>query len=266
MLKRLKCYYFSAYLDLVSAGQITVGEKVDFTVPTGNFGNILAAYYAKQMGLPVGKLICASNANNVLTDFLSDGTYDRNRNFFTTISPSMDILISSNLERLLYILSGGDDKKVGGYMAQLSKDGKYTVDADILEKIKSLFSAGCCDDEQTKATIGSVYEDKKYLCDTHTAVAVKVYDEYRKATGDNTPTIIASTASPFKFTASVLSAINPALVKGEEYELAKVLADETGVPCPVQLTGLENKEVRFSDVIDKTEMYGAVYNMLGIEG
>ncbi|MBR3753553.1 MAG: threonine synthase [Clostridia bacterium] len=259
-------YYISAYCDLVEQGAIKLGDKINVAVPTGNFGNILAAYYAKEMGLPVGKLICASNANNVLTDFLSNGTYDRNRNFFTTISPSMDILISSNLERLLYILSGGDDKKVSGYMSELSKNGKYTVDADILEKIKAVFSAGCCDDEQTKATIGSVYADKKYLCDTHTAVAVKVYDEYRKAAGDSTPTVIASTASPFKFTASVLSAINPALVEGEEYEMAKVLEDETGVPCPAQLTGLENKEIRFSSVIDKTEMYGAVYNMLGIEG
>ena len=257
-------YYVSAYCDMVEQGAITLGDKINVCVPTGNFGNILAAYYAKEMGLPIDKLICASNANNVLTDFLSTGTYDRNRDFYATISPSMDILISSNLERLLYILSGGDDKKVAGYMSDLSKNGKYTVDADILEKITSLFAAGCCDDAETKATIGSVYSDKKYLCDTHTAVAVKVYDEYRAATGDSKPTVIASTASPFKFTASVLSAVDASLVKGEEYEMAKTLADATGVECPVQLTGLENKAVRFSEVIDKSDMRKAVFAMLGI--
>lgn len=257
-------YYVSAYCDLIEQGAIKLGDKINVAVPTGNFGNILAAYYAKQMGLPVDKLICASNANNVLTDFLGNGVYDRNRSFYTTISPSMDILISSNLERLLYILSGGDDKKTAGYMAELSKNGKYTVDADILAKIKADFCAGCCDDEQTKATIGEVYKEKNYLCDTHTAVAVKVYNEYRAATGDETATVIASTASPFKFTASVLSAVDASLVKGEEYEMAKVLADATGVECPVQLCGLENRAVRFSTVIEKSEMQAAVYNMLGI--
>ncbi len=257
-------YYVSAYCDLVEQGAIKLGDKINVAVPTGNFGNILAAYYAKQMGLPVEKLICASNANNVLTDFLGNGVYDRNRSFFTTISPSMDILISSNLERLLYILSGGDDKKTAGYMAELSKNGKYAVDDGILAKIKADFCAGCCDDEQTKATIGEVYKEKNYLCDTHTAVAVKVYDEYRLATGDNTATVIASTASPFKFTASVLSAVDASLVKGEEYEMAKVLADATGVECPNQLCGLEDREVRFNTVIEKSEMQAAVYNMLGI--
>ncbi len=257
-------YYISAYCDLIEQGAIKLGDNINVAVPTGNFGNILAAYYAKQMGLPVEKLICASNANNVLTDFLESGVYDRNRSFFTTISPSMDILISSNLERLLYILSGGDDKKTAGYMAELSKAGKYAVDADILAKIKADFCAGCCNDEQTKATIGEVYKYKNYLCDTHTAVAVKVYDEYRAATGDNTATVIASTASPFKFTASVLSAVDASLVKGEEYEMAKVLADATGVECPQQLCGLENRAVRFDTVIEKSEMQAAVYNMLGI--
>ncbi len=257
-------YYVSAYCDLVEQGAIKLGDKINVAVPTGNFGNILAAYYAKQMGLPVDKLICASNANNVLTDFLGNGVYDRNRSFYTTISPSMDILISSNLERLLYILSGGDDKKTAGYMAELSKNGKYTVDADILAKIKADFCAGCCDDEQTKTTIGEVYKEKNYLCDTHTAVAVKVYNEYRAATGDETATVIASTASPFKFTASVLSAVDASLVKGEEYEMAKALADATGVECPVQLCGLEDRAVRFSTVIEKSEMQAAVYNMLGI--
>ncbi len=258
-------YYVSAYCDLVEQGAIKLGDKINVAVPTGNFGNILAAYYAKQMGLPIEKLICASNANNVLTDFLASGVYDRNRSFFTTISPSMDILISSNLERLLYILSGGDDKKTAGYMAELSKGGKYTVDAEILAKIKADFCAGCCDDDETKATITDVYKNKNYLCDTHTAVAVKVYDEYRKATGDNTATVIASTASPFKFTASVLSAVDASLVAGEEYEMAKALADATGVECPKQLCGLEDREVRFTTVIEKSDMQKAVNEMLGIE-
>lgn len=257
-------YYVSAYCDLVEQGVIKVGDQINVCVPTGNFGNILAAYYAKQMGLPIDKLICASNANNVLTDFLTSGTYDRNRSFFTTISPSMDILISSNLERLLYILSGGDDKKVGGYMAQLAAEGKYTVDSDILAKIKATFAAGCCDDEQTKATIGSTYKNKHYLADTHTAVALKVYDDYRKASGDNKPTVVSSTASPYKFTASVLSAIDASLVKGEEYELTSVLASTTGTECPPQLIGLEKKPVRFSEVIEKTEMQKVVFDMLGI--
>lgn len=258
-------YYISAYCDLVKQGVIAIGDKINVTVPTGNFGNILAAYYAREMGLPIDKLICASNANNVLTDFLSTGVYDRNRSFYTTMSPSMDILISSNLERLLYILSGGNDEEIRGYMSALSGCGKYTVSDEILTKIKEVFAAGCCDDAGTQATIGEKFKNNGYLCDTHTAVAVKVYDGFRSATGDEKPTVIASTASPFKFTASVLSAIDKSLVKGEEYEMAAVLESATGVECPKQLSGLEKKQIRFSDVREKGEMRTAVFEMLGIE-
>ena len=258
-------YYFKAYSDLLALGRIKDGVPVNFTVPTGNFGDILAGFFAKKLGLPVGKLICASNANNVLTDFLKTGVYDRNRSFFTTISPSMDILISSNLERLLYHLSGNDDEKIRGYMAQLKETGRYQVDGDIFAKLQSLFEAGCCDDAQTKATIGEKFRDRHYLCDTHTAVAVRVYDDYRASSGDRTPCVIASTASPFKFCASVLAAIDPTLVKGEEFEMTRVLEQTTGVACPAQLAGLEKKTIRFTDVRDKNDMRAAVYEMLHIQ-
>ena len=199
-------YYFSAYCELLNAGRIKPGDPVNVVVPTGNFGNILAAYFAKHCGLPVGKLVCASNRNNVLTDFITTGTYDRNRGFYVTTSPSMDILISSNLERLLYLLCGRDDKVLRGYMEALAKAGKYTVGADVLAKLQSEFAAGCADDAATAAAIRGVYRETGYLCDTHTAVAVNVYRDYAAKTGDRTPTVIASTASPFKFANSVLPA------------------------------------------------------------
>ena len=199
-------YYFSAYCELLNAGRVKPGDPVNVVVPTGNFGNILAAYFAKHCGLPVGKLVCASNRNNVLTDFITTGTYDRNRGFYVTTSPSMDILISSNLERLLYLLCGRDDKVLRGYMEALAKTGKYTVGADVLAKLQSEFAAGCADDAATAAAIRGVYRETGYLCDTHTAVAVNVYRDYAAKTGDRTPTVIASTASPFKFANSVLPA------------------------------------------------------------
>ena len=199
-------YYFSAYCELLNAGRVKPGDPVNIVVPTGNFGNILAAYFAKHCGLPVGKLVCASNRNNVLTDFITTGTYDRNRGFYVTTSPSMDILISSNLERLLYLLCGRDDKVLRGYMEALAKTGKYTVGADVLAKLQSEFAAGCADDAATAAAIRGVYRETGYLCDTHTAVAVNVYRDYAAKTGDRTPTVIASTASPFKFANSVLPA------------------------------------------------------------
>ena len=171
-------YYFSAYCELLNAGRIKPGDPVNVVVPTGNFGNILAAYFAKHCGLPVGKLVCASNRNNVLTDFITTGTYDRNRGFYVTTSPSMDILISSNLERLLYLLCGRDDKVLRGYMEALAKTGKYTVGPDVLAKLQSEFAAGCADDAATAAAIRDVYRETGYLCDTHTAVAVNVYRDY----------------------------------------------------------------------------------------
>lgn len=179
-------YYVSTYAQLVADGEIELGDKINIVVPTGNFGNILAGYYAKHMGVPVNKLICASNANNVLTDFIKTGIYDRNRPFHTTISPSMDILISSNLERLLYHLSGSDDAQIREWFGSLSKTGRYEVTDEVKKAIADEFYAGCCDDEQTKACIKEIYDEYSYTCDTHTAVAVKVYKDYAAATGDKT--------------------------------------------------------------------------------
>ncbi len=255
-------YYFSAYCDLVAEGEIKVGDKINVVVPTGNFGNILAAYYAKEMGLPVAKLICASNSNSVLTEFLTTGIYDRNRKFFTTISPSMDILISSNLERFLYALAGSENVK--SWMASLASEGKYKVDDATLAKIKELFAAGCCDDEQTKATIARMFNEKNYLCDTHTAVAIKVYEDYKAKTGDKTPTVIASTASPFKFSASVLEAVDGINDGLDEFEMVEKLAEISKESCPEQLANLRSKAVRFEGVCSKDSMEKVVLDMLGI--
>ena len=255
-------YYFSAYCDLLASGEIKAGDEINVVVPTGNFGNILAAYYAKEMGLPVKKLICASNSNSVLTEFLTTGVYNRNREFFTTISPSMDILISSNLERLLYSIAGSEN--VTSWMKQLSENGKYEVDADTLAKIKSEFAAGCCNDEETKATIAKIFKEKDYLCDTHTAVAVKVYYDYKAESGDNTPAVIASTASPFKFSAAVLEAVDGKNENLDEFEMVERLAEVTGKSCPEQLANLRDKAVRFDGCCSKDSMDGVVFNMLGI--
>ncbi|NLA77262.1 MAG: threonine synthase, partial [Clostridiales bacterium] len=202
-------YYISAYCDLIASGAIKNGDEINVTVPTGNFGNILAAYYAKRMGLPVKKLICASNANNVLTDFINTGVYDRNRHFYVTASPSMDILISSNLERLLFELCGRDDACIRDWFGKLKTEGRYEVTGSVKAQISELFAAGFCDDTATKAAIKDTFEKYGYLCDTHTGVAVSVYNDYRAKTGDDTPVIIASTASPFKFCADVLDALTP---------------------------------------------------------
>ena len=200
-------YYASAYCDLLKEGAIAKGQQVNVCVPTGNFGNILAAYYAKAMGIPIGRLICASNQNNVLTDFIHTGSYDRNRTFYNTLSPSMDILVSSNLERMVFELSGRDDRLVREYMSQLAQYGSYRGDSSIRTKLKKEFSAGCCSDEQTKAMIAKMWGECGYLIDPHTAVAFHVLDEYRVQTGDDTPTVVVSTASPFKFCDSVLDAL-----------------------------------------------------------
>lgn len=257
-------YYFSAYADMLQSGDIKVGEKINICVPTGNFGNILAAYFAKRMGLPVAKLICASNMNNVLTDFISSGTYDKNRQFHTTISPSMDILISSNLERLLYLLSG-DTKEVAEYMAELKECGKYTVSDKIKELVSESFVGGFCSDEDAKKTIGGHKARYGYTMDTHTAVAVNVYDEYVKNTGDNTKTVIASTASPFKFNSAVLSAIGESVEGKDEFELLDLLSEKSALSVPASLAELKVKEERFTAVYDKSEMINAVYAFLGIE-
>lgn len=257
-------YYISSYAELVKDGEITLGEKVNIVVPTGNFGNILAAYYAKHMGIPVNKLICASNINNVLTDFINTGVYDRNRHFYPTVSPSMDILISSNLERLLYIMTGKNDTLISEWFGKLSAEGKYEVSDDVKAKLSEEFCAGFCDDEQTKATIHEIYEKYSYTCDTHTAVAVKVYEDYKKSTGDATKTIIASTASPYKFSAAVLEAIEGKTSDISEYEKVDRIAELSDIPVPSALADLKNKHERFNDVIDKNDQKAYVLKTLGI--
>ncbi len=257
-------YYISAYAELVKDGEIELGEKINIVVPTGNFGNILAGYYAKHMGIPVNKLICASNINNVLTDFINTGVYDRNRKFYATVSPSMDILISSNLERLLYLLTDRNDTLIKEWFGKLATEGKYEVTDDIKSKLNEEFCAGFCDDVQTKKTIHEIYEKYSYTCDTHTAVAVKVYEDYKKATGDTTKTVIASTASPYKFSASVLEAVQDSGSDLDEYDMIDKLAELSKMPIPSALADLRNKPERFNDVIDKAEQKNYVLKTLGI--
>ncbi|MBP9988553.1 MAG: threonine synthase, partial [Ruminococcus sp.] len=217
----------------------------------------------KEMGVPVNKLICASNANNVLTDFLRSGTYNRDRDFYTTISPSMDILVSSNLERLLFLLSGMDDKQIKLWMNELSQKGNYTVSDEVFEKISALFEAGSCDDEDTKKCISKTFDKFNYLSDTHTAVAISVYDDYRAVTGDVTPTVIASTANPFKFGKAVLDAIRPGITdEMDEFDMVLGLHVETGAECPRQLADLKNKTPRFNGCCKKEEMEQVVFDLL----
>lgn len=249
-------YYVYGYAKLVERGVVKAGEPVNIVVPTGNFGNILAAYYAGKMGIPVGKLICASNKNKVLTDFFKTGVYDINRDFYLTNSPSMDILISSNLERLLYHLSGNDGAEIKGLMEALETEKKYEVSAKIKEGLAD-FYGGYASVEDTNKTIGAMYSEHGYLMDTHTAVAYKVYQDYVAETGDKTPTLIASTASAYKFADSVAKSIG----LGEEkngFEYVKSLAAKTGVRIPSGLKDLENKPVRHTGVIEVPAMADAV--------
>ena len=254
-------YYISAYCDLVRDGRIVMGDKVNFCVPTGNFGDILAAYYAKRMGLPVGKLICASNRNDVLTDFLRTGVYDRNRPFHTTMSPSMDILISSNLERLLFDLSGENDAQVREYMDALSQSGRYQVSDAIKAALAEQFWGGFCDEAGTTAAIAKYYKDYGYLIDTHTAVAANVMEQYRAATGDKTPTVFVSTASPYKFCDSVLTAIGQTPA-GDGVELLDQLHDVTGTAIPRRLAALKGKARRFDLTCEKPGMDAVVLDFL----
>lgn len=258
-------YYFSTYCDMISMGNIKAGEEINVVVPTGNFGNILAGYYAKKMGLPIKKLVCASNSNNVLTDFLKTGTYDKNRSFYTTTSPSMDILISSNLERLLYHMSGENDSLVSDLMNQLSVNGKYTVSDELIGKIQETFDAGYTAENDVDATIKEHFEKYNYLCDTHTAVAVKVYEEYVADTGDDIPTVIDSTASPYKFSKSVLSAVlggnTPEL---DEFSMVDELNKVTNAVVPAPLANLKDKTVRFNNVCDKENMSEMVFKLLNL--
>lgn len=249
-------YYVYGYAKLVERGVVKAGEPVNIVVPTGNFGNILAAYYAGRMGIPVGRLICASNKNKVLTDFFNTGIYDINRDFYLTNSPSMDILISSNLERLLYHLSGNDGAEIKGLMEALEKEKKYEVSDKIKEGLAA-FYGGFASVEDTNETIGRMYREQGYLMDTHTAVAYKVYRDYVAETGDETPTLIASTASAYKFADSVAHSIGLA-EEPNGFEYVKAVADETGVRVPAALKDLESKPVRHRGVIEVAEMPKAV--------
>lgn len=239
-------YYFSAYCDMLNEGKLSPGDKINVVVPTGNFGNILASFYAMNMGLPINKFICASNSNNVLTDFIKTGTYDKKRTFYTTISPSMDILVSSNLERLLYHLTDGNAEKVADWMNKLSSEGSYTVDADVKTKLDALFYGGFCDDENTQKTIRELYKEENYLCDTHTAVAVNVYEQYVAETNDTTPAVIASTASPYKFAKSVLEAVSSEELPADEFAMVEELSAKTKTPVPAPLAALKDAQVRFT--------------------
>jgi len=254
-------YYVSAYCDLLAAGETAPGDRINFCVPTGNFGNILAAWYAVSMGLPVNKLICASNRNDVLTQFIATGIYDRNRPFFTTVSPSMDILVSSNLERLLFELSGKDGSAASGYMYALANSGKYEVPALIRDEINRIFAGGQCSEENTMKAIAGTFDMHKYLIDTHTAVAYKVLGDYRAESSDETPTVVVSTASPFKFCDSVLKALGQS-GKGSGVELIETLADVTGCVVPTKLSTLRDKTPLFLDSAAPDEMKAAVTKFL----
>ena len=252
-------YYFRAYRDLLDAGKIQLGNDVNFSVPTGNFGDILAGYLAKKLGLPVGRLICASNANNVLTDFIRTGTYDRRRPLYKTTSPSMDILVSSNLERLLYLLCG-NTQLVGGLMQQLNSQGSYTVPEDMLCAIKAEFWASYCDDNRADTIMNKVYHEKGYLCDPHTAAGWAAAEDYIADTGDNRPMVVLSTASPYKFPAAVLKAIGGD-TSGNEFQQMERLSQITGVPIPGNLSGLQGKAELHTGVIEKDAMLDYVLNL-----
>ena len=254
-------YYVSAYCDLINRSVIKEGDEINFCVPTGNFGDILAGYYAMCMGLPVKKLICASNMNDVLTEFIETGVYDRNRTFYTTISPSMDILVSSNLERLLFDLSGHDDKKTAGYMSELSGVGKYSVSYDIKSKIDAVFAAGCCSDDETKETIGKIFKGHGYLMDTHTGVAYNVLEKYRAKTGDETPCVVVSTASPYKFCDAVLEALGDS-EKVSGVELIDRLSEVSGTKAPAPLAALKTAKPRFEGCAEKNAMLEVVREFL----
>ena len=247
-------YYFSAYADLLEKGTIAAGESIDFCVPTGNFGDILAGYYAKRMGLPVAKLICASNSNNVLTDFLQTGVYDKKRDFYKTISPSMDILISSNLERLLYHETQ-DVALVRGWMEELAAKGRYEVGETVLQNLKETFWAGWVDDVATKETIREVYEKEHYVLDTHSAVAYRVAQAYKKATGSERPLVVVSTASPYKFNESVLDALGAEPAGLDEFAQLDKLASLNESPIPQGLASLKTAELLHRAVCEKTEMH-----------
>ncbi|AND84090.1 threonine synthase [Clostridium tyrobutyricum] len=254
-------YYFYGYMELVRTGEIKLGEKINFDVPTGNFGNILAAYYAKKMGLPIKKLICASNDNKVLFDFLSTGTYDKMRDFIVTISPSMDILVSSNLERLIYDISSRNSDLVNKLMNNLNEDGKYTITEDMKKELNS-FYGGFASEQETLDAINYNFENYNYLMDTHTAVAHAVYKKYVDSTGDNTKTIIVSTASPFKFTKSVMSALDSKYTKYNDMELVDIMSKISGLKIPKGVEQLKKNNVIHKTTCEKNEMKDQILNFL----
>jgi len=252
-------YYVSGYLDMVASGDVQMGDPIDVTVPTGNFGDILAAYFAKAAGLPIRTLVCASNANNVLTDFIRTGVYDRNRDFHKTLSPSMDILISSNVERLLYYVNDCDADKVANLMKSLSETGKYTIDPEKLADFRGYF----CDDTETKSEIRRVWENSHYLIDPHTAVGVNAARRFRAEQGDNVPMLVVSTASAFKFCAGVLDALtgSPA---DNDFDALDELSKVTKQPIPAPLAALKGKEVRFTGITEKENIGKTALSLLGL--
>ena len=251
-------YYVSAYCDLLKDGSLRPGEKFNVVVPTGNFGNILAAVYAKKMGVPISRFICASNRNNVLTDFIRTGIYDRNRQFYTTESPSMDILISSNLERMLHLLADGDCEVVSGLMAELKNTGKYQISGKMLEKLQQDFYGTWCDDEAGRAAIAAIFKERHYLCDTHTAVALAAGENYRRETGDDTLQVIASTASAYKFAPAVLQALTDAALPADDFEKLQLLSQISDTRIPEPLANLRGSEILHKECIAKEEMAGFI--------
>lgn len=256
-------YYVYAYLRLMEAGEIQENEQINVVVPTGNFGNILAAYYAKEMGIPIARFICASNENKVLYDFFRTGCYDRNRDFRLTNSPSMDILISSNLERLIYKIAGNDAKKNRNFMEQLGAEGKYEITEEMKEKLRE-FYGNYANEEETAQTIRQVYEETGYVLDTHTAVGKAVYEKYKKDTQDNTKTVIASTASPFKFTRSVMTAIDKKYEDMEDFQLVDELSELAKIPVPQAIEEIRTAEIRHNTTAQVSQMAETVMEILGI--
>ena len=257
-------YYVKAYADLLKQGALKAGEPMNVVVPTGNFGNILASYYAKQMGIPIGKFVCASNKNKVLFDFFETGKYDRNREFYVTTSPSMDILISSNLERMIYRIAGNDAKQCAKFMAALTKDGEYVI-TDAMKAELSEFFGAFGSEEETVVKIKEVYDKEGYVMDTHTAVAAVAYDKYKAATGDDkTPTVIASTASPYKFTRSVMDAIDPAYDAEDDFELVDELNKVSKTAIPKAIEEIRTAPVLHDTVCETAAMEDEVKKILGI--
>ena len=257
-------YYVKAYADLLKQGALKAGEPMNVVVPTGNFGNILASYYAKQMGIPIGKFVCASNKNKVLFDFFETGKYDRNREFYVTTSPSMDILISSNLERMIYRIAGNDAKQCAKFMAALTKDGEYVI-TDAMKAELSEFFGAFGSEEETAVKIKEVYDKEGYVMDTHTAVAAVAYDKYKAATGDDkTPTVIASTASPYKFTRSVMNAIDPAYDAEDDFELVDELNKVSKTAIPKAIEEIRTAPVLHDTVCETAAMEDEVKKILGI--